>query len=87
MEAHTRNWGIYEETARANGHTPNRKDWRVVGMFHIAETREQVAAAVELAAHVIGPEMRVHAPVGAVPHRHFDFTHYNFKMPDQCFHF
>jgi len=41
MERHTANWGLYEETARANGHTPNRKDWRVVGMFHIAETREQ----------------------------------------------
>ena len=31
MERHTANWGLYEETARANGHTPNRKDWRVVG--------------------------------------------------------
>jgi limonene 1,2-monooxygenase len=41
MERHTANWGLYEETARANGHVSNRKDWRVVGMFHIAETREQ----------------------------------------------
>jgi limonene 1,2-monooxygenase len=41
MERHTANWGLYEENARANGYTPNRKDWRVVGMFHIAETREQ----------------------------------------------
>src|SRR5947209_7779941 len=41
MEAHTRNWGLYEETARANGHVPDRNNWRVVGMFHIAETREQ----------------------------------------------
>ena len=41
MERHTANWGLYEETARANGHVSNRKDWRVVGMFHIAETRAQ----------------------------------------------
>ena len=41
MERHTANWNLYEETARANGHTPHRKDWRVVGFFHIAETREQ----------------------------------------------
>jgi len=41
MERHTANWGLYEETARANGHVPARKNWRVVGMFHIAETREQ----------------------------------------------
>ncbi len=47
MERHTANWGLYEETARANGHTPDRKDWRVVGMFHIAETREQALANVK----------------------------------------
>jgi limonene 1,2-monooxygenase len=41
MERHTANWGLYEETARAHGHIPDRKDWRVVGFFHIAETREQ----------------------------------------------
>jgi limonene 1,2-monooxygenase len=41
MERHTANWGLYEETARANAHAPDRKDWRIVGMFHIAETREK----------------------------------------------
>jgi limonene 1,2-monooxygenase len=47
MERHTANWGLYEETARANGHAPNRKDWRVVGFFHIAETREQARKNVQ----------------------------------------
>jgi len=47
MERHTENWGLYEKTARANGHTPHRKDWRVVGMFHIADTREQARKNVE----------------------------------------
>ncbi|HEU0216541.1 MAG TPA: LLM class flavin-dependent oxidoreductase [Stellaceae bacterium] len=47
MERHTANWNLYEETARANGHTPNRKDWRVVGFFHIAETREQAIKNVQ----------------------------------------
>jgi limonene 1,2-monooxygenase len=41
MERHASNWGLYEETARANGHVPNRENWRIVGMLHIAETREQ----------------------------------------------
>jgi limonene 1,2-monooxygenase len=41
MERHTANWGLYEETARQNGHVPDRKNWRVVGLFHIAETRER----------------------------------------------
>src|SRR5207244_6899303 len=47
MERHTANWGLYEETARANGHVPDRKNWRVVGMFHIAETREEARKNVQ----------------------------------------
>ena len=41
MARHTANWGLYEEQARAHGHVPDRRNWRVVGMFHIADTREQ----------------------------------------------
>ena len=47
MERHTANWGLYEETARANGHVPDRKNWRVVGMVHIAETREEARRNVK----------------------------------------
>ena len=36
---HARNWGLYEETARANGKVPDRHNWRLVTMFHVAETR------------------------------------------------
>ncbi len=46
MTHHANNWGLYEETARANGHTPDRKKWRLVSMFHIAETREKARANV-----------------------------------------
>jgi limonene 1,2-monooxygenase len=38
---HRSNWGLYEETARANGHVPDRKNWRLVTLMHIAETREK----------------------------------------------
>jgi limonene 1,2-monooxygenase len=38
---HRNNWGLYEETARANGHVPDRKNWRLVTLMHIAETREK----------------------------------------------
>ena len=41
MEHHANNWNLYAETAQANGHTPNRKDWRLVTLMHIAETREK----------------------------------------------
>jgi len=41
LEHHQKNWGLYEETARANGHVPDRSSWRLVTLMHIAETREQ----------------------------------------------
>jgi len=39
-------WDIWSTAAAQNGKTVNRADWRVVGNFHIAETREQARANV-----------------------------------------
>lgn len=47
MKHHANNWGIYEEQARANGHTPDRRKWRLVTLFHIAETRERARENVQ----------------------------------------
>ncbi len=44
---HKSNWGLYSETARANGHVPHRDSWRLVTLMHIAETREQAKKNVE----------------------------------------
>ncbi|HET6608569.1 MAG TPA: LLM class flavin-dependent oxidoreductase [Rhodopila sp.] len=41
LKHHAKNWELYAETARANSHTPHRRDWRLVTLMHIAETREQ----------------------------------------------
>jgi limonene 1,2-monooxygenase len=41
MTQHARNWSLYEEQARAHGKTPDRRNWRLVSLFHIAETRER----------------------------------------------
>ncbi len=38
---HATNWRIYEEQARLNGKIADRRNWRLVTMIHIAETREQ----------------------------------------------
>ncbi len=46
MAQHARNWSLYEEQARAHGKTPDRRNWRLVSMFHIAETRAQARANV-----------------------------------------
>jgi len=37
-------WGFAEESAGQNGQTVDRKDWRVMMSWHIAETREQARA-------------------------------------------
>jgi limonene 1,2-monooxygenase len=38
---HRTNWGLYADTCAANGHVPDRKNWRLVTLMHIAETREK----------------------------------------------
>jgi limonene 1,2-monooxygenase len=67
MERHTANWGLYEENARANGHTPNRKDWRVVGLFHIAETREQARQNVRFGVEAFAQYFRDVATFPIIP--------------------
>ncbi len=47
LAAHANNWGMYEETARANGKTPDRNVWRIVSLMHVAETRARAEANVE----------------------------------------
>lgn len=40
------NWAICEETAKDNGKTIDRNQWRLVGPVHIAETREKARESV-----------------------------------------
>jgi limonene 1,2-monooxygenase len=47
MKHHASNWKLYEDTARANGHVPDRKNWRLVTLMHIADTREQARENVK----------------------------------------
>jgi limonene 1,2-monooxygenase len=47
LKAHASNWRLYEESARAAGNTPDRRNWRIVTFAHIAETREQARADVK----------------------------------------
>lgn len=41
LKHHARNWDLYSEQAKLNGHVPDRKNWRLVTLMHIAETREK----------------------------------------------
>lgn len=47
MQHHAHNWSLYEEQARANGLVPDRQRWRMVTLFHIAETRERAIQNVQ----------------------------------------
>jgi limonene 1,2-monooxygenase len=47
LKAHASNWGVYEESARQNGKTPDRRKWRIVTFAHVAETREQARAELK----------------------------------------
>ena len=38
---------IQEEVAAANGQVPDRAEWRLVGMMHLAETEEEARRDVE----------------------------------------
>jgi limonene 1,2-monooxygenase len=47
LKAHASNWGVYEEAARANNKTPDRRKWRIVTFAHVAETSEQARQDVK----------------------------------------
>ena len=47
LKAHASNWSVYEESARANGKTPDRRNWRIVTFAHVAETSEQARQDVK----------------------------------------
>lgn len=47
MKHHASNWDLYARTAQDNGHVPDRRNWRLVTLMHIAETREQARENVK----------------------------------------
>jgi limonene 1,2-monooxygenase len=44
LQALPTQWSFAEESARKHGNTVNRDDWRIVLMWHIAESREEAIA-------------------------------------------
>jgi limonene 1,2-monooxygenase len=44
-------WSFAEESAARHGQAVDRRDWRIVMAFHIAESREQAAAEARLGLH------------------------------------
>lgn len=64
LKAHAANWEVYEEAARANGHTPDRRKWRIVSFAHVAESAEQARRDVKFG---LDDFVRYFAEVGTFP--------------------
>ena len=47
LTAHANNWGLAESTAVENGHNLDRKNWRIVTLMHVAETRDKALQNVK----------------------------------------
>ncbi|WP_419815704.1 LLM class flavin-dependent oxidoreductase [Glacieibacterium sp.] len=47
LKAASANWQVACDFAEKNGHTMDRRGWRMVGLCHVAETREQALKDVE----------------------------------------
>ncbi len=52
MLNHANNWELYSEQARLHGKAADRRNWRLVTLFHIAETRERARENVRRAGGV-----------------------------------
>jgi limonene 1,2-monooxygenase len=61
------NWTLYEESARANAQVSNRNNWRVIGMFHVAETREQARENVRFGLPAFARYVRDVATLPIIP--------------------
>ena len=64
---HANNWKICEETALANGKNVHRKNWRVVTLAHIADTREQALENVKFGIEQFAKYFREIATFPIVP--------------------
>ena len=64
---HANNWKICEETAAANEKHVDRKNWRVVTLAHIAETREQALENVKFGIEQFAKYFREIATFPIVP--------------------
>ena len=67
LAAYAKNWGIYTETAVANGFEADRRKFRIAVQMHIAETREQALKDITFGVQQWGEYARDVLPLGPVP--------------------
>lgn len=84
MRYHTGNWGHYADTARLNGHKPDRQNWRLVTLMHIAETREQARENVKHGLDEYCDYFRDTATFPFIPHDAEDACQYMINSGAAC---
>jgi limonene 1,2-monooxygenase len=84
MKHHARNWDLYAEQARMNGHVPDRRDWRLVTMMHIAETREKARENVRHGLDRFSDYFRDVATFPIVPNDSADRYQYMMESGTAC---
>ena len=67
LKRHAANWTTYADQAQAHGHVPDKKSWRMVGMFHIAETREKALENIQFGLKSYGDYYRDVANFPIIP--------------------
>jgi limonene 1,2-monooxygenase len=67
MAHHAKNWALYEEQARDNDKLADRRNWRLVTLLHIAETREQARENVRFGLEAFAQYFRDVATFPIVP--------------------
>lgn len=64
---HAKNWALYEEQARGRGKSADRRNWRLVTLFHVAETRERARENVRFGLEAFAQYFRDVATFPIVP--------------------
>jgi limonene 1,2-monooxygenase len=67
LKRHAANWQTYANQMAAHGHVPDRSTWRMVGMFHIAETREKALQNIQFGLKPYGDYYRDVANFPIIP--------------------
>jgi limonene 1,2-monooxygenase len=67
MAHHAKNWALYEEQAREHGKSADRRNWRLVMLLHIAETRERARENVRFGLEAFAQYFRDVATFPIVP--------------------
>ncbi len=84
MKHHARNWQLYEEQARLNNKIADRRNWRLVTLLHIAETRERARANVRFGLEAFAQYFREIATFPIVPAGIGDAYEYLIESQSAC---